>query len=409
MKRTISAAVLVSASMMVLVSLLVVQGCDNPTGSDDGGSDGTETMELAGLYAGYWEVTDSTAGSVVGEINTVFTMEITESAASIEVLGPSGLYTSEVEIDMSNGAFSLSKSFATPDVLTVTMSGSIAEGGTVLAEGSIDYDSDGTVDDTVTIHGEKNTTGHVAKGTVRLPEGSQGVGTPGKPFFVAADSDGDGGNGGQVSVFGGVAGDSLDFCYVLLGVPTGDWEIYGALYLNAPSQDNPERAPEETEYSGVFLNGLGVSGVSISGSGETYDFTMGPDLAAVSELEGTWRVPEDGGGEQLFTFDRAAENSLVALLSWERVASGDSGNSTMVYSEGSSRTAVFYHFDHPDGSQQDTYAKITWTEPVGDPLTTDIAIYENSSSFDAALAEEVVIDVDGSTEPPNYPLPATKE
>ena len=154
---------------------------------------------------------------------------------------------------------------------------------------SLRYESDGTVDDSLTIHGEKNTTGHVVMGTVALPEGAQGA------------------------------------------------------------------------------------------------------------------------GEQLFTFQRAAENSLIAILSWQRVASGDSGNSTTVFTEGSSRTAVFYHYDHPDSSQEATYSKITWTEPLGDPLTTDIAIYENASSFEAALGEEVVIDVDGSPDPPNYPLPATKE
>jgi hypothetical protein len=139
-----------------------------------------------------------------------------------------------------------------------------------------------------------------------------------------------------------------------------------------------------------------------------YDFTIAPDLGALSELEGTWRVPEDGAGEQLFTFDRAAKDSLIAILSWQRVDSGDSGNLTTVYTEGSSRTAVFYHYDHPDGTQEATYSKITWTEPLGDPLTTDIAIYENASSFDAALAEELLIDV-GDPDSPDYPLPAKKE
>lgn len=86
-KRTIPASLLWFATVLALVSFLLVPGCENPTSSSDD-EENIEPFELDGLYAGYWEVTESTIGSVVGERITVFTLEVAGSDASMRIVAP---------------------------------------------------------------------------------------------------------------------------------------------------------------------------------------------------------------------------------------------------------------------------------------------------------------------------------
>lgn len=257
---------------LLSVSLLLV-GCEMLGNSEDDSNDSDDTgepLDIDGLYGGYLEETDAADGSV--QRLTVWTMQVSGDTLEFDALGPGGSFEATGTVDETTGAFSISKSFTTPSVLTIVFSGTIAEDDTLSGVGTIDTDTDGTVDTNVVLDGQENTDGYIVRGTMTYPE-SDGA-QDGKPYTVLVDPDGDGDNGGVVGYYMGVAGASTGMCYLMTNVPEGRWEIYGVLYTNAPDSTNPERAPESDEYSENY-----GSQVLINDSDGVYNFDLGEHVS----------------------------------------------------------------------------------------------------------------------------------
>jgi hypothetical protein len=321
-----------------------------------------------------------------------------DETTTFETLGPAGLFAPsaselDFQLDENTGAFTSTATMTSPAVITVHFSGTIS-GGTISGSGTIDYNSDGTIEETVELSGEKHTTGHVVRGTMTFPfdynpSSEMFLGTK---FWVAVDNDEDGGNG-QTAAYQGVASGSNNACFIMLNVPAGVYHVYGVL---STSGDVLAGGAKSGDYSGS-TNGA----VTVSDSSTFVDFYATPDYSAMAELVGTWNTPDDSSDEgadeqELKFYGDSTRGFDEALLDWARPnfeSVEATGTSRVVYIDGDARTAVVYHYDHPDESQQNTYSKFIWTEPTEpEVVTSDFQLYQNAADIPDALAETDLID-----------------
>lgn len=201
-------------------------------------------------------------------------MTIDGESATFETLGPAGLFTPsgsefDFQLDETTGTFTSTATVTSPAPLPATFSGTIDSGGTVSGSG--------TINETVALSGEKHTTGHVVRGTMTFPfdynpSSEMFLGTK---FWVAVDTDDDGGNG-QTAAYQGVASGSNNACYITLNVPAGVYHVYGVL---STSGDDLSGGAKSGDYTGS-ANGV----VSVSNSSTFVDFYATPDYSAMVEL-----------------------------------------------------------------------------------------------------------------------------
>jgi hypothetical protein len=353
----------------------------------------TDAAPFDGVYGGMFTVDTSTTNTA-GSSTAVWIMTIDRATKTFETLGAAGLFTppageATFDLDEATGEFSYSVSVTDPDTITVSITGTFSADGTVTGSGAFDYGSDGTVEETVSLSGEKHTTGHVVRGTVTFPfqwhpDQEQFLGTK---YWVALDTDHDGGNG-QTAAYQGVASGSNNACFIMLNVPPGEYYAYGVL---STSGDDLSGGVKSGDYSG------GTAGtVTVSDNTGFHDFFATPDYSAMFELAGTWHTDDDGmGAQDLYFYGDSSRGFDEALMDWERPDSV-TGTSYVVYIDGDARTAVLYHDDHPDPAQEGTYSKFIWSEPntQGPAPVSDFQLYENAADIPLALAETATISAD---------------
>ncbi len=348
------------------------------------------SLDYNGLYGGSTEILSSTTGNPEDSNAGVWTLEVNGSTATVTFLTVTGEYTATGTLNSSTGDFSLNHDFTAPQVVTADICGVVDSDGTVEGLGTYDYGSDSSIDETFVLSGEKNSSGYIVRGTMSLPEG---VDWSGAAYWAALDTDQDGGNG-QVATGGGYCSTSNSMCFLITNVPSGSYYLYGAVNTSGTFGQ-----PLSGDYSGYY----GASTVSINSSTGVYNFSIHPDYSSLIELGGTWYLPDDGYGTQEYEF---YSDGSQALLHWGRPNLSTpeyEGHASMAYIDGDLNTAVLYLYDHPDPSQENSYAKFVWTEPVtGASTTSDFSIYQSNADFQTALSE---INLQSES----YPLTADTE
>lgn len=109
---------------------------------------------------------------------------------------------------------------------TGQIAGAIDENGAITGTFQIDYNSDGTINENADMTGGRTDDGHIVRGLLTFPATALG-----KTFWVAVDTDQNGGNG-QVAVGGGKCSSGLYACYLINNVPAGTYYIYAVVNMN---------------------------------------------------------------------------------------------------------------------------------------------------------------------------------
>lgn len=385
------------------LDLLNMTGIETYTFSDDlTGVDftlellGDPAPEYDGLYGGTTAIVSSDTGNPVDASAGVWTLDVSGSTATVTFLTVTGEYSAAGTFNPATGEFSLIHDFTTPQVITSLINGTVATDGTVTGTGSYDYDSNGTVEETISLTGEKNDSGYIVRGTMTIP---YLIDWSGEPYWAALDLDHDGSNG-QVANGGSYTSTSNQMCFIMLNVPAGSYYLYGAVNLSSETWSQPLSG----DYFGSY--DPDAASVTVSDNSGVYDFDITPDYWAMSELLDNWYLPDDGYSTQEFEFSYPGSPGTEVLLHYGRpnlTSPSDSGYASMAYIDGDSNTAVLYLYYHPDPSQENSYVKFSWTEPVtGTSTTSDFTLYTNSFDFQTALGETTLQD-------DSYPLTADTE
>jgi hypothetical protein len=221
-------------------------------GTDKYSQDFTITVtdiSVDGLYGGSFTGTKLADSSVAEDV--VWTLDIDGNSGVLDILAPDGEYADiPVSIDESARTITVSHKTISPSTVQMDFSGSIAEDGDITGTGTLDSGADDSIEYNIQLNGVKNDEGYLIKGTLHCP--AEDVGQNGKPYTVVVDSDGIGDNGGVVGYFQGVSGVPRTMCYLITEIPAGTWEVYAVLYTDAPDSINPERPPNDGEYSGNY-------------------------------------------------------------------------------------------------------------------------------------------------------------